>query len=740
MLNVYLTWLALVASFILTYINMKKVINLLIIRVINLLFGIRVVHIVRFINDIDSLRKKSGIKYMIRYMKTARLHVTRYICNKPLKSNNDLVSLTADYFPKRFLYLKEYVDSHDKIYIRGVLTLFYYTRTIRPTALESRKINPEFDTITKESKVNKFYTIPSSFIKEFISDYNLTLDKPTYDQDIHYISVKSSPYGKATLGSAYGLFSISNVHHYLLNSFIKLIGESSYNIIFGNFIKSLWEDNRLFTFTKETGFCGQLSIVNDPELKLRVIAMIDYNSQILLRPIHDGLLSLLKKFPSDRTYTQDPFNKWDLKGNHFHSLDLSAATDRFPIHLQEKLISYIYKDKEFASAWKEILVNRSYCYRGKSYEYKVGQPMGAYSSWAAFTLCHHLVVHWAYHLNNESPNSYIILGDDIVIANDKVASTYRGIMKKLGVDISIAKTHVSKDTYEFAKRWVKNRVEISPLPLRGIVGNIRNLNVVLMQLINYLNHNNTLYKGSALELIKDIYNNLKINRRFLSKNSINKICYKFYHSYRYSLGISTNREMRNFLSSILPEYIPIPNDELIPHFIRELLINTLQAEVEKLSKVVSCQFDEFIGIYKERGLPIHLLKDHPFTHALYNKLISKRKMLTNINKLSSFDLIDNIVHMRIEEVSKLVTNFRDPTVKVSKLDKLWSHSIKILREINLEFDSHLYRAPNFEVGIFGSEVNESYFKSCMTNSINGFDVLRYGVYNDPTSTNINMYI
>nr|UYL94481.1 MAG: RNA-dependent RNA polymerase [Leptosphaeria biglobosa mitovirus 4] len=718
--------------------TMKKLTNLLIIRVVNLLFGIKIIHIVRFIKDIESLRSKSGIQYMIRYMKTARLHVTRYICKKPLRVNKDLVSLTTDYFPKKFLYLKSYIDSKNRISIRGILTLFYYTRTIRPTKAELAKIEPDFSSIVNDSKRKKFYTIPSSFIKEFISSYNLSLEKPTYNQDIHYISVKSSPYGKATLGSAYGLFSISNVHHYLLNSFIKLIGDKNYNLIFGNFIKSLWEDNRLFTFTKETGFCGQLSIIQDPELKMRVIAMIDYNSQILLKPIHDGLLSLLSKLPNDRTFTQDPFNDWQLQGNHFHSLDLSSATDRFPIHLQEKLISYIYKDKEFASAWREILVNRSYHYRGKSYDYKVGQPMGAYSSWAAFTLCHHLVVHWAYKINNISPNSYIMLGDDIVIANNKVANTYKGIMEKLGVDISIAKTHVSKDTYEFAKRWVKNRVEISPLPLRGIVGNLRNLNIVLMQLINYLKNNNTLYKGNALELIKEIYNNLRINKRFLTKNSINKICYKFYHSYRYSLGLNTNREMRIFLTNILPSFIPIPNDELIPQFIRELLVNTLQAEVEKLSKTVSCQFDEFIGIYKERGMPIHLLKDHPFTHALYNKLISKRKLLTNINKFSTLDLIDNIVHMRVEEVSKLVTNFRDPTVKVSKLDKLWSNSIKILNNINLEFDSHLYRAPNFEVGIFGSEVNESYFKSCMTNPINGFDILRYGVYNDPSS--INCYI
>jgi hypothetical protein len=56
-------------------------------------------------------------------------------------------------------------------------------------------------------------------------------------------------------------------------------------------------------------YTGKLAIIQDPELKFRVIAMVDYLSQFTLRPIHDRILSLLKdKFPQDRTFTQDPFN------------------------------------------------------------------------------------------------------------------------------------------------------------------------------------------------------------------------------------------------------------------------------------------------------------------------------------------------------------------------------------------------------------------------------------------------
>jgi hypothetical protein len=52
---------------------------------------------------------------------------------------------------------------------------------------------------------------------------------------------------------------------------------------------------------------GKLSIIKDAELKMRVIAMLDYYSQVILKPIHTHLLSCLRKLPADRTFTQSPF-------------------------------------------------------------------------------------------------------------------------------------------------------------------------------------------------------------------------------------------------------------------------------------------------------------------------------------------------------------------------------------------------------------------------------------------------
>jgi hypothetical protein len=64
-------------------------------------------------------------------------------------------------------------------------------------------------------------------------------------------------------------------------------------------------------------------------------------------------------------------------------LDLSAATDRFPLVLQTKVLKYLFQNDVLAHKWAFLLVNRVYELPGATTEYvkySVGQPMGAHSS------------------------------------------------------------------------------------------------------------------------------------------------------------------------------------------------------------------------------------------------------------------------------------------------------------------------------------------------------------------------
>lgn len=58
---------------------------------------------------------------------------------------------------------------------------------------------------------------------------------------------------------------------------------------------------------------------------------------------------------------------------------------------------------------------------------------------------------------------YAVLGDDVVIANDAVASEYSFIMKTLGVSLNPSKSIESYDFCEFAKRLRGKGIEWTPL-------------------------------------------------------------------------------------------------------------------------------------------------------------------------------------------------------------------------------------------------------------------------------------
>ena len=74
----------------------------------------------------------------------------------------------------------------------------------------------------------------------------------------------------------------------------------------------------------------------------------------------------------------------------------------------------------------------------------------------------------AWRVNKYPFSGYVLLGDDIVIAGSAVGQSYKEVITLLGVSISEQKTHVSKDTFEFAKNWYHRGVQITPFPLNGL--------------------------------------------------------------------------------------------------------------------------------------------------------------------------------------------------------------------------------------------------------------------------------
>jgi len=63
---------------------------------------------------------------------------------------------------------------------------------------------------------------------------------------------------------------------------------------------------------------------------------------------------------------------------------------------------------------------------------------------------------------------YAVLGDDVVIADSAVAESYKKLLSLLDMPYSAHKTHVSNDSFEFAKRWFIKRTEVTPFSIAGL--------------------------------------------------------------------------------------------------------------------------------------------------------------------------------------------------------------------------------------------------------------------------------
>lgn len=63
-----------------------------------------------------------------------------------------------------------------------------------------------------------------------------------------------------------------------------------------------------------------------------MVAVLDYFSQTVLRPVHNFLAEVLKAIPQDMTFNQGGFVERvrDWGPVTYWSIDLTKATDRFP--------------------------------------------------------------------------------------------------------------------------------------------------------------------------------------------------------------------------------------------------------------------------------------------------------------------------------------------------------------------------------------------------------------------------
>lgn len=219
---------------------------------------------------------------------------------------------------------------------------------------------------------------------------------------------------------------------------------------------------------------GKLSLKYEAAGKVRVFAITDYWTQWALKPLHEFMFRVLEKHPSDATFDQIGAVKAFANKGHTYiaSFDLKSATDLIPRSLYERVFTKVFTS-ELTSAWLGLLVNRSYYFSDKGskpqfIKYSRGQPMGALSSWASLAIVHHFLVFLAASRVGKTPfYDYLILGDDIVIADKAVAGAYQKVCQDYGVTIGLPKSYVSSSSFfQFASQDMIGKDNVSPISIK----------------------------------------------------------------------------------------------------------------------------------------------------------------------------------------------------------------------------------------------------------------------------------
>lgn len=451
----------------------------------------------KYFKDIKKLADTRGIEFAVSYNKKVRLAYTRFLSGHAL-SELESVSLDKDGFPCFISQFKRTIDVDNVDFHRLVMTCLISLRGLKfKPRLETESITMPWtgvDSITEHELQFAAYSL------------GIRMNSKELWTGFH-ASTKSGPQGQALTTS---LTELTLLPQNLIDKLISLGG-----LRLGGRIErlkmKLWGDHSLASIwatmvpAKSKSF-RKLSYFSDKEGKTRVIAILDYWSQTVLKPYHEYVNSILRGINCDRTFSQDKILTTLPPSGPYYSLDLSNATDRMPIALQKRVFSLMF-GKELSDVWASVLCEWEYHSDAGSVKYNAGQPMGAYSSWPLMALTHHVIVRVAaIRAGIFIPFSdYVLLGDDLVIANSAVALQYKKLCGELQMPISDSKTHESERIFEFAKRWFIGTTEFTGFSAPGLKSVWKSYALLHNFLSTQENHGWSLPIDRHPGLIHDIY-------------------------------------------------------------------------------------------------------------------------------------------------------------------------------------------------------------------------------------------
>jgi hypothetical protein len=329
------------------------------------------------------ISKTRGVTGMMTYVKSLRQSYYIYLSGEYPSKKVPGIRVTSDGLPIALTGLDALINrchsDSDKIpMFRMITTLLSATRSLtKVTDPDTSSITAPPIVVSPYPEIPKpdgfwralgFRLVPSPKVPKVLNFRN------------YHFSSKSGPNGHA-LGSSIADLSLISLNKALLDA-IRTVGGPKLTLRIDTLLTQL-----PFVKAGHPKFperdLRKLSVIPDKEHKVRVVAILDYFSQTALYPFHVYLYRVLKRIPQDCTHNQGSF-KEKIKGwEVFHSVDLTAATDRFPLTFIKFAMKPILP-QSYLDAWEFIMVGLPFRFTTRNevkyLRYSVGTPMGAYTS------------------------------------------------------------------------------------------------------------------------------------------------------------------------------------------------------------------------------------------------------------------------------------------------------------------------------------------------------------------------
>lgn len=287
---------------------------------------------------IHSVFLNRGVTDGIRFVKIVRGNFLNYLSGN--KERIPGVKLRKSGIPTCFGPLAEKLEAGlvPTFGLRLILTVLFFTRSLKT------QVDPDIDTIVGPSKRCQSTLgigyLATRFWRELGYFHSGILPRDLRFRRFHF-TTRSGPNGHAL---ATWIIDLLLLPERIVEA-IKILGGERIS----TFIDEAKKEESLFkTFVppkvlvKSKFYIRRIQAFADKEGKTRVIAILDYFSQSVLKGFHRYLFRVLAKIPQDCTFDQSSFKDKITNWNYFCSADLSAATDRFPI----QVISEVLRDRK----------------------------------------------------------------------------------------------------------------------------------------------------------------------------------------------------------------------------------------------------------------------------------------------------------------------------------------------------------------------------------------------------------